>query len=586
MDTIAVLDFGSQFTHLLANRIRRLGVYTEILEPETPAAQLKKYKALVLSGGPASVNAPDAPTADPALFDLGLPILGVCYGHQWILKMLGGTVAKGQVGEYGLTQFEVTKNDALLKHLPLGPTTVYASHFDTVTDLPEGFEAVGRTPDDPLAATQNLARRIYTLQFHPEVSHSVLGLDMLQGFLDAAGVQREWSMKAFLEQAIEDIRAQVKDRNVFMLVSGGVDSTVAYALLERALGRERVYALCVDTGFMRKDEAKTMQAFLEKAGIPGLHVEDASDEFFTALKGVTEPEQKRKIIGDTFLKVQARVAHDLNLDPNHWLLGQGTIYPDTIESGGTKHADKIKTHHNRVPEIQALIEAGKIIEPVRELYKDEVRAVGHELGLPAEFVDRHPFPGPGLAVRCLCSAGPVGETGDGLIPIRSVGVQGDERTYRQPILIEPTELDWTALKTRSVNLTNSDRRINRVLMTLALKSGDHAEHIEVLPATLTRERIATLQAADALVHDHLQALDPNGLVWQFPVVLLPLSINQAGTETVVLRPISSENGMTANFTELDPAELKSVAQKLLEIDGISAVLFDLTNKPPATIEWE
>ena len=596
MDKIAVLDFGSQLTHLLANRIRKLGVYTEILEPETPIEELRKYKALVLSGGPASVNAPGAPTADPALFDLGLPILGVCYGHQWILKMLGGTVAKGQIGEYGLTPFEVLKNDALLKHLPLGPTTVYASHFDTVTALPEGFEAVGRTADDPLAATQNLSRKIFTLQFHPEVTHSVLGLDMLKGFLDLADVKREWSMQAFLKQAEEEIRTQVKDRNVFMLVSGGVDSTVAFALLERALGPDRVYALCVDTGFMRKNEAKNMQEFLKDAGIPGLHVEDASDEFFTALAGAVEPEQKRKIIGDTFLRVQARVAQKLNLDPDHWLLGQGTIYPDTIESGGTKHADKIKTHHNRVPEIQALIEAGKIIEPVKELYKDEVRAVGRELGLAPEFVERHPFPGPGLAVRCLCAEGPVGEEFQGktelgstwLLPLRSVGVQGDERTYRQPMLIDTQteQIDWEALKSKSVMLTNSDKRINRALFVVALKNGESVKTVDILKTTLTRDRIATLQEADDLVNRALKDLDPQNLVWQFPVVLVPVDLNQSGEEAIILRPISSENGMTANFTALDHNKLQKLAIEILKIPGISSVLFDLTNKPPATIEWE
>ncbi len=601
MDTIAVLDFGSQLTHLLANRIRRLGVYTEILEPETPAEELRKYKALVLSGGPASVNAPGAPTADPKLLELGLPILGVCYGHQWILKMLGGTVAKGQIGEYGLTPFEVLKNDALLKHLPLGPTTVYASHFDTVTALPEGFEAVGRTADDPVAATQNLARNIYTLQFHPEVTHSVLGLDMLKGFLDLAGVKREWSMQTFLKQAEEEIRAQVQDRNVFMLVSGGVDSTVAFALLERALGPDRVYALCVDTGFMRKNEAKNMQEFLKDAGIPGLHVEDASDEFFTALAGAVEPEQKRKIIGDTFLRVQARVAQKLNLDPDHWLLGQGTIYPDTIESGGTKHADKIKTHHNRVPEIQALIEAGKIIEPVKELYKDEVRAVGRELGLAPEFVERHPFPGPGLAVRCLCAEGPVGESiefdysllGDfsakaHLLPLKSVGVQGDERTYRQPILLDGNGRfpGWPALTVGSVALTNAEKRSNRVLWLFALKNGESVKTVDILKTTLTRDRIATLQEADDLVNHALKDLDPKNEVWQFPVVLVPVDLNQTGEEAIILRPISSENGMTANFTALDPAKLQKLAADILKIPGISSVLFDLTNKPPATIEWE
>jgi GMP synthase (glutamine-hydrolysing) len=597
MDKIAILDFGSQFTHLLANRVRRLGVYSEILDSDTPASELKHYKGLLISGGPASVNAPGAPTVDPAIFDLGVPILGVCYGHQLIMKMLGGRVEKGEVGEYGLTSFTVLQNKGHLAKLDTRTYQVYASHFDTVAELPQGFEPLGSTPEDAYSATWNPSRHIYTLQFHPEVTHSEGGMDMLDAFLDITGASRDWNMDAFIEAEIASIHQKVGNRKVFMLVSGGVDSTVAYALLTRALGPDRVYALFVNTGFMRLNEAETMQEFMKQAGIPALHVEDASEEFFTALNGSVDPEQKRKIIGDTFLQVQRRVVQELNMDPKEWLLGQGTIYPDTIESGGTKNADKIKTHHNRVPEIEAMIEQGLVIEPIKELYKDEVRALGRKLGLSAALVDRHPFPGPGLAVRCLCAEGPVGEEastpwknlGTGhLLPIRSVGVQGDERTYRQPIVLDTQTLlpSWKDLTEASVTLTNADRKCNRVLWLLALKKGTEVQNTAVLPTTLTPQRIRTLQQADHLVNQKMQALDPQGLVWQFPVVLIPVDFNQSGEEAIVLRPISSENGMTANFTELNQEKLQELAQEILQIEGISSVLFDLTNKPPATIEWE
>jgi GMP synthase (glutamine-hydrolysing) len=604
MDKIAILDFGSQFTHLLANRVRRLGVYSEILDSDTPASELKHYKGLLISGGPASVNAPGAPTVDPAIFDLGIPILGVCYGHQLIMKMLGGRVEKGEVGEYGLTEFAVLQSKGHLAKLDTRTYQVYASHFDTVAELPQGFEPLGSTPEDAYSATWNPSRHIYTLQFHPEVTHSEGGMDMLDAFLDITGASRDWNMDAFIEAEIASIHQKVGERKVFMLVSGGVDSTVAYALLTRALGPDRVYALFVNTGFMRLNEAETMQEFMKQAGIPALHVEDASEEFFTALSGSVDPEQKRKIIGDTFLQVQRRVVQELNMDPKEWLLGQGTIYPDTIESGGTKNADKIKTHHNRVPEIEAMIEQGLVIEPIKELYKDEVRALGRKLGLSAALVDRHPFPGPGLAVRCLCAEGPVGEIlpvmnfsvgGDypieakgHILPLRSVGVQGDERTYRQPMLLDLAghSPKWDALSILSNIITNKDKRVNRVLATIALKSGKPVESVAILPTTLTPQRIHTLQQADHLVNQKMQELDPQGLVWQFPVVLIPVDFNQSGEEAIVLRPISSENGMTANFTELNQEKLQELAQDILQIEGISSVLFDLTNKPPATIEWE
>jgi GMP synthase (glutamine-hydrolysing) len=594
MDKIAILDFGSQFAHLLANRVRRLGVYSEILDGESAATALAGYKGIIISGGPTSVNAPDAPQVDPAIYELGIPILGVCYGHQITMKTLGGRVDKGQVGEYGLTNFTVQKTEGVLGKLEPKTYQVYASHFDAVAELPEGFEPIGATEDDKYSATINRDRKIYTVQFHPEVTHTECGMDIIDEFINLTGAARDWSIEKFIEREIEAITEKVGNKKVFMLVSGGVDSSVAYVLLAKAIGPERIYAMYVDTGFMRKDETAEIKQFLAEAGVENLHVEDAADEYFAALEGVYEPEAKRKIIGDKFIEIQRRVTAELSLNPDEWLLGQGTIYPDTIESGGTKNADKIKTHHNRVPEIEEMIRQGRVIEPLKELYKDEVRMVGTRLGLADKMVQRHPFPGPALAVRCLCldpSAQPeptqdLGEI-EGykthMLPIKSVGVQGDERTYRHPLVLEGDQ-DWSKLRHLAPKITNAHKTVNRVLITVAT-NGPIAE-VHLTPNHLTRQRIALLQEADKLVMDTIYRIDPEGKVWQCPTVLLPISINAEGQESIVLRPVSSTEAMTANFTELPWPEIQELAQKLLELPGISAVFYDITNKPPGTIEWE
>ena len=587
MDKIAIIDFGSQFTHLIADRVRRLGVYSEIHSTDITADKLKDYKGIIISGGPASVNDPSSPQLDPRIYELGIPIFGVCYGHQYTMKHLGGRVAKGVVGEYGLTQLNVTKNIGIFKNLEKKSYQVYASHFDTVDAVPEGFEVIGGTENDPMSATANEKRKIYTVQFHPEVTHTECGEKILDAFIDITGSVRDWSIEKFISQEIESINEKVGDKKVFMLVSGGVDSTVAYALLAKALGEDRVYAMYVDTGFMRKDETAHIKKSLASIGIKNLHTEMAGPKFFEALKEIYEPEQKRKIIGDKFLEIQRDVARELNLNPSEWLLGQGTIYPDTIESGGTRNADKIKTHHNRVPEIEEMIRQGKIIEPIKELYKDEVRMVGARLGLPEEMVNRHPFPGPGLAVRCLCAEKADGEyeklPNGHLLPIKSVGVQGDERTYRHPMVLDMKESrDWNKLRAIAPSITNADSRINRVLIAVAVK-GDEIKKVSVVKKYLTPDRISKLQEADALVMD---AIKDEKDVWQCPTVLIPLSVNVEGEESIVLRPVSSQEAMTANFTELPWDKVEKLAQDIMKIPGISGVFYDITNKPPATIEWE
>ncbi|KKR25877.1 MAG: GMP synthase, GMP synthase (glutamine-hydrolysing) [Candidatus Peregrinibacteria bacterium GW2011_GWE2_39_6] len=472
--------------------------------------------------------------------------------------------------------------------------------------MPSGFSVIGSTPDDSFSATANLAKNIYTVQFHPEVTHTECGLKILDTFVELTRAKRDWSIEAFINQEIASIIEKVGDKKVFLFISGGVDSSVAYMLLVKALGEERIYAMYVDTGFMRQGETEEIQQFLRQAGVKNLHVYDAKEAYFKALKDVYDPEQKRKIIGDKFLEIQRQVASELKLNSDEWILGQGTIYPDTIESGGTKNADKIKTHHNRVPEIEALIRQGKIIEPLKELYKDEVRSVGEKLGLPDKMVHRHPFPGPGLAVRCLCLEEPFPDPEAEqvekaikqewsqeqdlqpvVLPIRSVGVQGDERTYRHPLLINPIfKHEWNYLREISPKITNRFKSVNRVILLVATKNSEKVESFSVTPGYLTKERILKLQKADKLVMNFIEQEDFENKVWQCPTVLLPISINSKGQESIVLRPVSSTEAMTANFTELDFEKVRELGKEILAIPGISAVFYDLTNKPPGTIEWE
>ncbi len=606
MNKIAILDFGSQYTHLIATRIRRLGIYSEILHPaDTTAETLKDYKGIILSGGPSSVYEAGSPTVDPAIFNLGLPILGTCYGHQLITHLLGGTVEPGTgVGaEFGKAEITIAKSEGIFSNFqPNEKTQVWMSHGDRVTKLPEGFEILASSTDDPYSAVGDLKRNFFGLQFHSEVAHTTKGNEILSNFLKLTGAEHDWDLSGFIERSLEQIREQVGERNVFMMISGGVDSTVAYVMLVKALGEDRVHGLFVDTGFMRDGERHEVESALHAEGITKLQTVDASPEFFTALEGVTEPEKKREIIGRVFLEIQARESKALGLNPEHWMLGQGTIYPDTIESGGTKNSAKIKTHHNRVPEIEALIKEGRVIEPLKDLYKDEVREVGKKLGLPNNLVWRHPFPGPGLAVRILCATQPdLPENAEALaaelnaflsdkkssltatlLPIKSVGVQGDFRTYRHPVVLSG-DTDWDELAALSPALTNRFHDVNRVLYSIAPATTTSAT---ITPGTLTAERVQRLQKADKLAMLWLREINEHLNVWQMPTVLLPLSINTEGKEAIVLRPIVSEEAMTAHFAELPLAKVRQIAATILEDSSLSAVLYDVTNKPPATIEWE
>ena len=398
---IAVLDFGGQYTHLLAQRIRKLGVYSEIVSPQTPTNQLQKYSGLILSGGPHSVHSIEAPRYNTELFTLQIPLLGICYGHQLLCKYFGARVQQGQTTEYGPAELSLALNvGGVLKDL--FHHQVWMSHSDTVVELPSCLRKTASTEHCSVAAVEHMHLNIYGVQFHPEVKHSVCGDTVLKNFLNVCGRNFDWSLKSYLETMIPDLQTKYVGKSVFMLLSGGVDSTVAFTLLNKALGPNRVIGLHIDNGFMRYNESvQVLEAFRE-LNISNLHIIDASQEFYDALKDVVDPQQKRNIIGNLFIDIQEGQVCKLGLG-KEWLLGQGTIYPDTIESGGSANSHTIKTHHNRVARIQELITQDKVVEPLAELYKDEVREIGELLGLPHDLVWRHPFPGPGLAIRILCN---------------------------------------------------------------------------------------------------------------------------------------------------------------------------------------
>jgi GMP synthase (glutamine-hydrolysing) len=572
---IIVLDAGGQYCHLIARKVRDLGVYAEVRASETPAAELSSARGLIISGGPSSVYDPESPTVDPAIFSLGVPVLGICYGQQLMAHLLGGEVRKGLKGEYGLATLELDDAaDPVFGGLA-GTQQVWMSHRDVVGRVPEGFSIAGRTSTCDVAAIADPARGFYAVQFHLEVVHTTRGKEYLANFVfRVAGCEKDWDVRHRAPLLEQEIRECVGTRNVFFFVSGGVDSSVAFALCTRALGADRVRGVYVDTGLMREGETD----FVRRMG--NLTVEHAQEQFLTALAGVTDPEHKRHIIGEEFVRVQERIIESRRLLDENWILGQGTIYPDTIESGGTAKAALIKTHHNRVAGIQKLMEAGRIVEPLKSFYKDEVRAVGREIGLAEELLSRHPFPGPGLAIRCLCSEfdAPLRATAEGfIVPVNSVGVQGDSRTYAPVLAID--SLDHA----RATELINTISGVNRVIAPVETRVP--VGTMQVRACSLTAERLGRLRKADEIVRRLTHETGYDHEVWQFPVILIPLGSVES-PDSVVLRPVDSVDGMTAQSV-LMKAELRErVSTELLHVAGIAGVFYDLTHKPPGTIEWE
>jgi len=600
---IAVLDFGGQYAHLITKRFRELGVLAEIYNPETFLPNDSKIAGIVFSGGPKSVYGKDAYNITWNILDLKIPLLGICYGHQLIAHLYGGKVEEGPSKEYGPTIIRVTTPSQLFLKTA-DQFQVWMSHGDHVAKLPEGFTSTAIS-ESVIVAFEGKSKNnspVFGVQFHPEVFHSEFGSNILNNFLSVCQIEKNWKPASMSQNIIEDIRRKAQNKKLFLLVSGGVDSLVCLGLLIKAVGNERVVSLHVDTGFMRLNESTEIMNYLRTLGFDNLRIAQAEERFLKALDGVTEPEEKRNIIGKLFVDVlqdEIKILEKSELKENEWMLVQGTIYPDTIETGNKKAA-KIKTHHNRVPEIERMIENGQVIEPLQMLYKDEVRAIGLELGLPADLINRHPFPGPGLAIRILTSGtdtpekdfnheekklneliSPYGFEGK-ILPIKSVGVQGDFRTYRHPAVIWPKSetqnLDWNAIRTCSTNVINHLATVNRLVFSLfPLK-----ENVYLKKTTLTKDQADRLRSLDDYLMKSLKNISE---IWQMPVVSLPL-YDSTNRQIFLMRPVTSMDAMTADAYGMDFNLLKNLILKARQISNVADVWYDVTSKPPGTIEWE
>ncbi len=510
---IAVLNYGSQFTHLIARRLRSLNVHAEVFSPEVTAAALKKAEphGIILSGSPSSVNEPDAPGIDPGIFGLELPILGICYGEQLMVKTLGGRVAAGPSGQYGKELIKTTHDHELFTGLP-PEHVVWFSHGDTVEELPAGFRAIAETTTCRNAAIADEQRRFFGLQFHPEVVHSEFGTSLLQNFaLTVCHDPADWTVENARTVITERLRQEVTgDGHIVMAVSGGVDSTVAAAVLHQ-LFPDRLHAVFVDHGLLRQGEAAEVAAIMKAQGFQDFRTVDASELFLSRLTGVTDPEEKRKIIGHTFIEVFETEAKRLEKKVPVTYLAQGTIYPDRIESAQpSKHAAKIKSHHNvTLPDTMKL----KVVEPLAELYKDEVRELGLQLELPEHLLSRHPFPGPGLAIRIL------GE--------------------------------------------------------------------------VTPERLRKAREADAIFTQELRTSGLYGEIWETVTAVFPVkAVGVMGDarvydEIICLKAITSVDVMTADWYKFPPEVLERVSTRIVnEVKGVTRVVYDVTQKPPGTVQYE
>ncbi len=602
-DTIAVIDLGGQYAHLIATKLRTNGYHAVLLPPGTLATRLADYKGIVLSGSPDRSSLDEGVADyDRAIFELDIPVLGLCYGHQEMAKYYGGRVEHAGM-EYGPALLEVLDDSDLFSGLA-GTEEVWMSHGDSVVGLPEGFAEIGRTIAEdgtvlgPFAAIADPVRRRYGLQFHPEVDDTSNGTRILTNFAGRiCGCDRTWNVSEEIDGILEEIRSQASGRNVLLLASGGVDSTVCAWLVGRALGPDRLTLLHVDTGLMRADESRTVVEWFEKAQVSN-HVRfvDATDRFILALEGLTEPEAKRKVIGELFIEILEEEAQKLL--GQDFVMAQGTIYPDTIESGGSSKAAVIKTHHNRVGLVERMIAEGRMIEPLRDFYKAEVRQLGRRLGVPEAALTRHPFPGPGLGVRVLCSSGASDAGLDEIdrpgleetvaahgfsarvLPVRSVGVKGDLRSYEHAALLLGPYDPQRAMEA-TVRAANQTRGINRC----ALLFGEDPGALEPVAAYMDRRRIEQARQADRIVHEALDAFDLTTTIWQCPVVLVPVRC-ASGTDLVVVRPVASQRAMTARPVPLPAALMEGIRRKVLELDGVWGVALDVTAKPPGSIEWE
>ena len=514
---LAILDFGSQYSELIARRVRETEVYSEVLSYRTMAEQLRKLnpKGIILSGGPSSVYDEGAPACDPEIWNLGIPVMGVCYGMQLMVKQLGGQVERAERREYGKAALQIDLAAELLKDVS-NASTMWMSHGDSVASLPDGFEVLAHTENTPCAAIAHPAKHFYGVQFHPEVVHSTEGSSLIRNFVyDICQCEPTWTTEAFVEEAIREVRARVGDQKVLLALSGGVDSSTLAFLLHKAIG-DQLTCMFIDQGFMRKREPERLIEIFDKKFHINVEYIDAGERFLAKMKGVSDPEEKRKIIGTEFIRVFEE--ESTRLGPFDYL-AQGTLYPDVIESAdtnvdpktGERVAVKIKSHHN-VGGLPKDLQF-KLIEPLRKLFKDEVRKVGRAVDLPDDIVRRHPFPGPGLAIRIL------GE--------------------------------------------------------------------------VTPERLHILREADYIIRQEIRRSDSYHDFWQAFGVLLPVrSVGVMGDQRtyaypIVLRLVSSEDGMTADWSRAPYELLESISNRVVnEVDGVNRVVYDITSKPPGTIEWE
>lgn len=623
-EKIVVLDFGSQYAHLIAKRFRILGYYSEIALPSADISAFENTKGIIFSGGPSSVYEENVPEFNEKILSLEIPILGLCYGHQLMTKCYGGKVGKAAVGEFGFSELKLNSSVKSPLFEGIEPVQqVWMSHQDEVLEPGEGFETVGSTKDCAFAAVQNLAKKRFSLQFHCEVKDTPCGNQIFENFAKICGMQKNWDQDTVLKVILEGIKNQAKDKNVLLFLSGGVDSTITFALLNKALGQERVLGLHIDNGFMRKNESKNVAEAYRKFGFNNFIVEDASESFLSAIKGLTDPQQKRMAVGENFIKVRNEVLEKQHLNENQWLLAQGTLYPDIIESGGTKNSKTIKTHHNRVQGIQALIEKGLIIEPIKDLYKDEVRAIGKKLGLDDSLVMRHPFPGPGLSINVLCNDGKSWSEKDqeefeaaqkeldavhftqfcehcqqnlkrSVLPVRSVGVQGDFRTYRFPACLTFKDEGngfFHVPKIRekvegaSSEITNSSKFLNRTVIKLYQNPAVKDEEMKLQEGYCDKRRLDQLREVDNIVLTELHKSGWYNKIFQHLTIDLPYASSK-DRASFVLRPVCSEDVMTARFAWWPKELMDSILSQIARLDFVDAVYFDATNKPPATFGWE
>lgn len=630
LEKIALLDCGAQYTKVIDRRVRELNVDTEIFSVDVSAEQLKgRFSGIILSGGPSSVYEEGAPQCDPAIFDLGIPVLGICYGMQLMNRHFGGTVLPSPTKEYGETEVNVNPACLLFDGLDV-QQHVLMSHGDSVGEPAPGFEVVGRSKDthhhEVVAAVQNPAGRFYGVQFHPEVELSVNGGKMLENFLyKICGLAGGFMLDNRLEATLKAIRDKVGDKKVFVLVSGGVDSSVTAALLVKALDPDQVYAVHIDSGMMRHQESDLVCEALKAIGLKRMERIDAEEIFLNAttemdgkvvgpLCKTTEPEHKRRIIGDVFYHLVTDAIQRSNLDLNETFIAQGTLRPDLIESGNREisaQAHTIKTHHNDVPLIQEQRKKGLIIEPNRDWHKDEVRKIGRMLGLPEALVLRHPFPGPGLAIRTLCTEKPymtddfacinaelqeLAEA-DGfqavLLPVQSVGVQGDSRSYSYMAAVRGdwAQMDWPMIRMLAQKIPNRIHKINRVALLL----NDRPLPKTVTTVTSTHLNAVTLEKLRQLDHIVTTRFTEQGLygtISQLFTVLLPVDTVQDGVpkHSTVIRAVITSDYMTARPAALGPEIpvefIRNLAEELSSQPNVDLVLYDITSKPPATVEWE